>query len=203
MNAPDDLRPGRRGPRQGTSVTCGAACLAVARLLRDPDLAASLDTDGEDGPTESTPVGRFGILEARVHRWTNGVRGPGGPQLPWPRFWGTSPWGARSALEHGVAEPGTRYDTVVVRFADGRGLAATHDRLLAAAGPGTPVLLYVGNTWTPRHVALIATPPGADAPLLYDPASGAVSRPSREGFVARRIGIAGWDIPWLALVPRP
>lgn len=192
MSAPFTFAPGTPAPRQSTRVTCGAACLTLARALRDPDVAARITTDAG-----------FAALEFAVHAWTNGVRGPSGAQLPWPRSWGTPPWGARAALERGAAEPGTRYTTRMLRHLDGPELGAAADALVAAARPGTPVLLYVGDAATPRHVVLLATPSGASTPLVYDPATGTVGPLSREAFAGRRLHLAGWDVPWLALVPRP
>lgn len=157
----------------------------------DPDIAAAL-ADPRSGR------GRFAQQERATMARTNGWRVRGrGPlhDLGWPRFFGTSPWGALAELEQGT---GRRYRVVLVR---GRGAAdrgRAFDEVLAAVGTGAPALLYVGDRLLPRHVTLLV--PG-DPVLLYEPARGVAMRPDRDAFVSTSLALAGWHVPWFALAP--
>lgn len=202
---------------QQSSTTCGSACLTVARMLVDPGFARWVrfglghDADADDadagrGDADAAPgpdgqKQRFAAHERLVAGRTNGLIGAGGRvQLPWPRALGTPPWGARGELEYGAAEPGADYDISWFRLAGRPRLERAYAGLLARAHDGRPVLLYIGNAWTPRHVVLVMPPTGGDAaPDVYEPSAGRVLSLPREGFVTRRLRLAGWDVPWAAV----
>ena len=72
------------------------------------------------------------------------------------------------------------------------------------SGAGRPVPAYVGSRWLPRHVVLFLGPVGSTGDRLrcYDPATGRVVEVGREAFVQHRLGLSGWDRPWLVVLPR-
>lgn len=190
------LHPGQPAPVQQSRVSCGAACLVVARMLRDPTLAAWVI--GGDGSTHSseTPTERFTRLEQKVMRLTNAVRPtPGGVHMPWPKALGTPPWGARRVMEDWAAEPGARYEIVWLRHRRARSVTSAVHGLAAGVLPGLSALLYVGNATLPRHVTLVFVDRGRT--LVYEPARGEVHKLEDVEFVARRPALAGWDRPWL------
>ncbi|GAA1800527.1 MAG: hypothetical protein LCH77_06035 [Actinobacteria bacterium] len=199
------LHSGDQAPKQQSQVTCGSACLTVARMLVDPLFARWVLT-GEgprpgvsDGPTLAL---RFAAYERIVHTRTNGLYAGGGRlNLPWPRFFGTPPWGAKKELEFGAARRGTAYDIEVLRHLDTDGLGEHFDRLLRLVSDGEPGLLYVGDAKLPRHVLLILPDRGDGNLEIYDPYAGSVTELTRAAFVARRIAIAGWDVPWFCVQP--
>ena len=204
MSAPFQLRVGDTGPVQQQPVSCGAACLTVARMLVDPVFASWVRT-GEPRLPGALPGDsaseRFAAYERVVMRRTNTLW-PGGRALalPWPRLLGTPPWGARRELEHGAARPGSRY-ALAVAPRDARALAAVHDRLAAVVRDGRPALLYVGNRRLPRHVVLVL-PGHADSVLeVYDPGDGRVRPLRRDALAQRRLALSGWDVPWLTVEP--
>lgn len=192
---------GQVGPLQQSEVSCGAACLVVARMLRDPSYAGWV-VNGPDGDPR-TPNERFASLERRTMRRTNSsLAYPGRPQLPWPRALGTSPWGAAAELEANSADPGYDYRVVPVRGLGRAALGGAYDAIVARVRPGAPVLLYVGSATLPRHVCLIFAGEGDRTVLLYEPASGSVELPSRDRFAAAALGLAGWDRPWVLVAPQ-
>lgn len=173
------------GPlRQPDQRSCGAAVLVVAELLRRPAWREVV----------ATPLDFRREVLAMHHRVTSPVDLAGRLQLPWPRMIGTPPWAVARQLE---ATTGVDHR---VRPALGEP-AAAYDRVEAALDRGHVVPVYVGSTWLPRHVVL-AVEAVPDALRVYEPASGAVVRVSRERFVAERLDLAGWDRPWLTVAPR-
>lgn len=193
---------GQIGPLQQSAVSCGAACLAVARMLRDPAVAQWV-VEGPKGDRR-TPNERFADLERRTMRRTNGMfTHPGRVQMPWPRGLGTSPWGAAAELEARSADPGQNYQVRTLRGLNAQGLSREFDGVVARVRPGSPVLLYVGNDAFPRHVCLLYAGATDRTVLLYEPASGCVDLPSRDAFVAARLALAGWDRPWFLVAPGP
>mgnify|MGYP003617256336 FL=1 len=113
------LRSGDRGPVQQSPVTCGSACLTVARMLVDPAFASWIRTGRPHlpgAPTGDTEGERFAAYERVVQRRTNGLF-PAGLHLnvPWPRALGTPPWGAKRELERGAARRGTGCTVEVLR----------------------------------------------------------------------------------------
>ncbi|STD07312.1 Uncharacterised protein [Dermatophilus congolensis] len=212
---------GRKGPVQATPTSCGAAALVMARALIDPPFAAWLSADDVSG--EKPRVGAVGVetpqaarmrAQTAAKRWataecevltrTNAVTPRRGTlQVPWPTSLGTPPWGARAEIERSGSVPGVSYEIRLVRFADKRRRASLFDETVARIGVGRPVLVYVGGTHMPRHVVLWArTEPGKPV-LQYDPGTGDVDAPRREGFLTDRCALSGWNVPWLLVRPDP
>jgi hypothetical protein len=189
------LLPGSPAPCQQSPVTCGSACLVVARLLLEPALAAWLVS-----PADS-PLRRFADLERGTMRRTNGLAGgPGALQLPWPRSLGTPPWGAMAEIERTGSLPGTRYELVPLRHRSAAGLTRAAAGLVARVSPGRPALLYVGSATLPRHVVLVFVNTDGRQLLVYEPARGEVVP-----FAAYGLGgapVAGWPVPWLVIQPQ-
>lgn len=199
------LRAGDTGPVQQSPVTCGSACLTVARMLVDPVFASWVRT-GEPHPPGSpegaTEAERFAAYERVVMRRTNGVLAGGRrPNLPWPRALGTPPWGALHELEFGASRIGTRYTVDVLRGADEYGLVERFDTLVDVVADGEPGLLYIGNRLLPRHVVLVLPGDGDRSLDVYDPATGRVGHLRRDAVVQHRLGLSGWNVPWVAVRP--
>jgi hypothetical protein len=202
---PYRLRAGDTGPIQRTPVSCGAACLTVARMTADPVFASWVRTGHPHppgAPAAATEEARFAAYEQLVLRRTNGLIGSGGaPNLPWPRRLGTPPWGARRELERGAARAGARYQVVMLRPVDAEALAGAFERLLLVVAEGAPALLYVGDSLLPRHVTLVLPGDGDSALSVYDPHDGRVGHLRRDALVERRLRLAGWDVPWFSVQP--
>jgi len=216
---PFHLGRGDTGPVQQSPVNCGSASLTVARMLVSPEFAAWV-VDGIDpggGPADSRAQSeRFAEHERTVMSRTNGLRAADGSlNLPWPHAVGTPPWGAEKELEHGAASQGAAYAMRVVGFGSGKTLREAHLALLGQVREGLPALLYIGNTWMPRHVTLVLPGNGqagegragdhqaGDGLLdVYDPATGAVTSLDPDRFATRTLGIAGWNVPWITVHPR-
>ena len=199
------LRAGDTGPVQQSPVTCGSACLTVARMLVDPLFASWIRTGSPrlpGSPPGDTQAERFAAYERVVMRRTNGVFAPGArPSLPWPRALGTPPWGARRELELGAARRGTRYTIDVLRTDHRSELVAAFDTLVDVVAEGEPALLYVGNTLSPRHVVLVLPGDGDHMLDVYDPGTGLVDHLRRDTVVERRLHLSGWDVPWMSVRP--
>jgi hypothetical protein len=199
------LRAGDSGPVQQSPVTCGSACLTVARMLVDPGFASWVRT-GQPRPP-GAPEGasadeRFAAYERIVMRRTNGLFGGGGRlHAPWPRALGTPPWGAKHELEFGASRLGTQYTIDVWRHESGTGLVEDFGTLVDVVADGEPGLLYVGNAAAPRHVVLVLPGDGDRNLDVYDPGSGRVDHLRRDAVVERRMRLSGWDEPWIAVRP--
>jgi hypothetical protein len=199
------LGNGDTGPRQQSSVTCGSACLTVARMLVDPAFAHWVAT-GEGvrpgSPAGTSPAERFAGYERIVHRRTNTLAlGREGVNLPWPRMLGTPPWGAKRELELGAAGMGARYAVTSLRSMTQARLVQAFERLNAVVSDGMPGLLYVGSRTLPRHVLLILPGNGDDRLDVYDPADGSVRARSVRSFASHRLALSGWDVPWFVVAP--
>lgn len=199
------LRSGDRGPVQQSPVTCGSACLTVARMLVDPAFASWIRTGRPHlpgAPTGDTEGERFAAYERVVQRRTNGLF-PAGLHLnvPWPRALGTPPWGAKRELEFGAARRGTDYTVEVLRPDDADALRQSFDRLVDVVAEGEPGLLYVGASTLPRHVVLILPGDGDRMLDVYDPGTGRVDHFRRDAMVERRLGLSGWDVAWFSVQP--
>jgi hypothetical protein len=199
------LRDGDLGPVQQSPVTCGSACLTVARMLVSPAFARWITTG--EGPRGDAPLGdteqeRFAAYERVVMSRTNRLL-PGGGRVnvPWPRALGTPPWGAMKELEFGAARRGTDYETRLLRLNRRRGLRDAHARLVEVVADGEPALLYIGNHLLPRHVTLVLPGDGDRVLDVYDPATGQVSLLDEARFAGRDLRIAGWDVPWIVVQP--
>ncbi|MDF2146166.1 hypothetical protein [Knoellia sp. p5-6-4] len=199
------LRAGDQGPVQQSPVSCGAACLTVARMLVNPQFARWITT-GEgprvDAPPGDTEAERFAAYERVVMNRTNRLYA-GGRRLnvPWPRALGTPPWGARKELEFGASRRGTRYTVEVLRGDLRSRLRAAHARLVDVVDEGEPALLYAGSAVLPRHVVLVLPGDGDQVLDVYDPATGLVSLLDADSFAERRLRLSGWDVPWFAVQP--
>lgn len=175
-------------------------------MLLDPVFAASVLGSEADEQPGSPAAGRFALREREVMRRTNGALVEHRLHLPWPPALGTSPPGAARELERVT---GREYQVAVVRWLPQRRLRQVHCALADVVTSGAPVLLYVGSPALPRHVVLLlraadggaAGRPGASRLDVYDPATGTVSRLEPGPFARARLGIAGWDVPWLVLRP--
>lgn len=208
---PFQLGRGATGPVQQSRVSCGSASLTVARMLVSPAFARWIVTGaglGDRPPDSRSEQGRFAEYERTVMNRTNGIRPAAGRtwNVPWPRALGTPPWGARRELEYGAARPGAAYAMRLVRLSSGDALRGAHRDLLRVVGEGLPALLYIGDAWLPRHVTLVLPGRGPDGDRrldVYDPATGSVTELDPGRFAARTLDIAGWDVPWIAVQPRP
>ncbi len=201
------LLAGQVGPAQQSAVSCGAACLAVARMLCDP-MVSRWVIDGVDSarrrPTRAGegPAERFARLERHIQRRTNSMLSyPGRVQPPWPRALGTAPWGALAELERHGAVDSSRYELLLARHLDAGDLGQLFDNVVARLRPGSPALLYVGNELAPRHVCLMFRDALSATVLVYEPSSGAVVLPSREAFAQGCLDLGGWDRAWFVLAP--
>jgi hypothetical protein len=199
------LRNGDQGPVQQSPVTCGSACLTVARMLVNPDFARWI-VSGEgsrgDAPEGATESERFAAYERVVMKRTNGLYAGGHRlNLPWPRRLGTPPWGAKKELEFGAARRATTYEVEVLRAPGASRRRAAFRRLLEVVGDGEPALLYVGNAVLPRHVVLVLPGDGDGLLDVYDPGTGLVSLLDEASFAGRRLRLSGWDVPWIAVQP--
>jgi len=199
------LRAGDTGPVQQSPVTCGSACLTVARMLVDPQFASWVRTGQPNppgSPAGSTEAERFAAYERVVMRRTNSLFAGGRrPVLPWPRRLGTPPWGALRELEYGASRIGTLYTLDLLRSGGEDALVASFDTLVDVVAEGEPALLYVGNALSPRHVVLVLPGDGDRMLDVYDPADGRVDHLRRDTMVERRLGLSGWDVPWVAVRP--
>ncbi|CAN7385525.1 hypothetical protein [Knoellia sp. LjRoot47] len=205
MATPFRLRAGDTGPVQQSPVTCGSACLTVARMLVDPVFASWVRTGSPNppgSPSGDTEAERFAAYERVVMRRTNGLfAGPSRVNVPWPRALGTPPWGAKRELEYGAATTGTLYDVDALRPLSPASLRTAFERLLDVVAEGEPGLLYVGNATLPRHVVLVLPGDGDHLLDVYDPGTGRVGHLRRDTVVERRIGLSGWDVPWFVVQP--
>ncbi|HET8988459.1 MAG TPA: hypothetical protein VFN43_08095 [Humibacillus sp.] len=206
MVAPFRLHAGDAAPVQQSQTTCGSASLTIARMLVNPAFAQwirdGVHRDARDAavPGGGTEAQRFAAYERVVVSRTNALLGAGGSlQLPWPRALGTPPWGARHELEFGAADPDAHYDVSWLRLRGSAGLEQAYAALQARVRDGRPAVLYVGNTWLPRHIVLVMPPSGEQELDVYEPSIGRVVDLPRQAFVERRLRLAGWDVPWAAV----
>jgi hypothetical protein len=169
--------------------SCGAAVLVAAQLLAAP----------RHGTTPATRVAAtpewFRTEVLALHRQVTSARDVSGRgQLPWPRLIGTPPW---AIAHHLSAVTGRPHDTRLVASRD-----TAFEQILTAATNGSPVPLYVGSRWLPRHVVLVTGCGPEDALRCYDPARGAVVTVAREAFVRDRLALSRWNRPWFTVLPR-
>lgn len=190
--------------RQPDRRSCGATVLVVARMLVDHAYGEFVATGHHPGTGYAVPgsvADRFGHEVLAMHRRVTGlVDVTGRLQPPWPRALGTPPWAlSRQLSGTGSARlPRVRHTTHPV-CSDG---AATYDRIAAATIARRPVPLYVGNRWAPRHVVLALGEVGGRL-RVYEPAQGRLVDVDRVSFDRARLGLAGWDRPWFAVLPDP
>jgi hypothetical protein len=185
--------------------SCGATALVVARILTDPEYAAYVDGTG-DLAHARTVAGdqrlkeRFRSEALAMHERITGTSdATGRAQIPWPRAFGTPPWAVARQLSATPAADGTRatYSSHLARV----GLSGAFDRLLAAGDAGRVSSIFIGSAWIPRHVVLVVDRTTAGAVHVFDPARGRLSELGRAAFTERKVGIAGWDVPWFVVTP--
>lgn len=229
------LRWGSAAARQIDSTTCGAAVLAMLAAAGDPALAAWLVTgtvvpgtlppelrglDADDLPEPGGPAvsgarhpeatwseataARWGALQRAVHRAAS--HAGGAASVPWPRAFGTTPWGAA----HVARFPDVAYRSVMVddtRADELRDLLVRVDRALDR---GVPVPLYSGGDLhggpaaaVPRHVVLATRRTGGTY-RVYEPASGRllpIERTALEAPGGPHPALGGWTHLCWALLP--
>lgn len=196
----DALRAGLVQPDQRT---CGSASLTVARMVTRPAYAEFIatGTDPETGRTVPGTIGRRFQAEAlALHPRTNGfLDAQMRLQLPWPRALGTAPWAAANEMTASCGVPGSSYAARLIR-PKRRGQA--YDAVRDAARAGHPVPLFVGNSWSPRHIVLALPPASSDDELLvYEPALGGRIHLRHSDFSAAQLALAGWSTPWFTVLP--
>ena len=95
--------------------------------------------------------------------------------------------------------PWADYDIEWFRFVRRRTLEESYASLQRRVRDGRPALLYIGNAWLPRHVVLVMPATRGQELDVYEPSIGRVVDLPKEGFVERRLRMAGWDVPWGAV----
>ena len=190
--------------KQPDQRSCGAASLVVARILGDP--AYDLYVAGGSLDNPRTVAGakvvqeRFRAETLTMHQRITGLADVSGkPQVPWPRTFGTPPWAVARQLSGTRAADGSRatYSWHVARTS----LTQAYSRLLDAGRAGRVSAIFIGSTWIPRHVVLVAGINPAGALQVYDPARGRLSELDRLAFTGGDIDIAGWDVAWFVVTP--
>jgi hypothetical protein len=165
---------------QPDATTCGAAVLVVCRRLA------------------GHPAVDFTRASLEMHRTTNRWRDVEGRwQLRWPLRFGTSPWATARLLNAGPELFGVRYRVAVLDPVHPERLFR---QLSESVRRGYPCPLFVGDRWCPRHV-ILAVGIEPDGLTVYEPSAGHLVRLSASGFATGRLGVAGWDEPWLAVLP--
>ena len=192
--------------RQPDQRSCGAAVLVLARMLLD-DGYADLVVGGQHPTTGHRLLGdltvRFQSEVLAMHRRVTGVVDVAGRlQAPWPRALGTPPWAVARQLSATACSHLPSVEHAITLAAADPG--DVFDQVARISGAGRPVPAYVGNRWLPRHVVLFLGPVGSTGDRLrcYDPATGRVVEVTRDAFARHRLGLSGWDRPWLAVLPR-
>jgi hypothetical protein len=188
--------------RQLAPVTCGPTSLIVLRAITDPVYALALTTGGTPGdPARSSARAveeRFRDQQRVVHHAaTRGAIGP----LPWPKRFGTPPWGAARLLNQLSWTTGVEYRWQPVDNTDPAQLRDRLAAITAGVAAGIPVPLYIGRH-VDRHVVLAFG--YEDGELhLYEPSHGAVVAVTGKDVVANRMDSAGWPRLEGVLIPRP
>jgi hypothetical protein len=166
---------------QPDRMSCGATCLVVDRMIEDHEYGEYI------GSAPSVPD-RFRAEVLAMHRRVTGLVDDGHLQVPWPRALGTPPW----AIARQLGDRDVRW----IRTSPARG----YDAIVAATRDRRPVPVYVGTAWLPRHVVLALGEKG-DRLRFFEPASGRLIDVGREEFRRARLGLAGWDHAWWAVLP--
>jgi hypothetical protein len=182
--------------------SCGATVLVVARMLVDPAYAELVATGRHPVTGYALPGDVAGRFRHEVlgmhHRVTGAVDAAGHLQLPWPRSLGTPPWAVARQLAATDGETLPRVHHSVRSARSRRG--EVFDEILAATSRSRPVPFYVGDRWAPRHVVLgLGEVEGRLR--CYEPAAGCPVDVERDSFVRNRLDLAGWDRPWLVVLP--
>ncbi|RYE79879.1 MAG: hypothetical protein EOO74_03010 [Myxococcales bacterium] len=162
-----------RGLKQPDRTSCGSSVLVAMQILEG------------DVPDD------FAAAALAMRRRTNGMYDVAGRlQLPWPAGLGTRP----AAL---IRQLGGDWRNHVV---DPWRPAAAYDALVGFVRSGQPIPLFIGEGSWMQHIVLVvgATDDHLD---IYDPARGDVLRRTRRDFETARLHVAGWDQPWLVILP--
>jgi hypothetical protein len=181
--------------RQPDQTSCGSSSLVVAQMIIDQSYAHRV-LDGPSAPMiAQTTQERFADAAQQMHERTNAFRAPDAAlQIPWPKALGTLPWAASRQLN--IDLPGADYQVLLI---DPAQTATAFTQLSAAVLRGFPVPLYVGNSVSPRHIVLVVA--GGQNLTIYEPSSGGLRDITQTSFNTSALDLAGWDQPWLAVLP--
>lgn len=215
---------------QVDGTTCGAAVGAMLLAAGDPVVALALETGTVLGAgtvlgtgtvleTGAAPAGvrspahapaltaaaaGFDVLQRHLLRATSRRAVVG--LLPWPRRFGTPPWGL--AREARCAD--VRYRHVVVNVGDRPRTDALAAHIEASLRAGTPLPLFTGgasrtgwSTAVPRHVVLLVDVEGTSW-RVYEPSRGRVLTVDTRTWAVpeRRDAWGRWSRPHWILLPR-
>lgn len=203
---------------QVDGTTCGAAVGAMLLAAGDPVVALALETGTVLGagaapagvrsparaPALTAAAAGFDALQRHLLRATSRRAVVG--LLPWPRRFGTPPWGL--AREARCAD--VRYRHVVVDVGDRPRTDALAAHIEASLRAGTPLPLFTGgasrtgwSTAVPRHVVLLVDVEGTSW-RVYEPSCGRVLTVDTGTWAVpeRRDAWGRWSRPHWILLPR-
>jgi hypothetical protein len=181
--------------RQPDPTTCGSSSLVVAQMIIDPRYARRV-LDGPKVPLiPQTTQERFAEAALQMHERTNALTDADAAlQIPWPKALGTLPWAAARQLN--IDLPNADYHVLLI---DPAQMAKAFTQISTAVQRGFPVPLYVGDSVSPRHVVLAIT---CEQDLtIYEPSRGELRDITALSFTGSALDVAGWDQPWLAVLP--
>jgi hypothetical protein len=188
--------------RQLAPVTCGPTSFIVLRAIVDPVYALAFTTGGNPGdPAQSSARAveeRFRDEQRTVHHAA--TRGSVGP-LPWPKRFGTPPWGAARFLNQLSWVTGAEYRWEPVDSSDPALLRDRWSAITGAVAAGIPVPLYIGRG-IDRHVVLAFLRDG-ETLRVYEPSRAAVVAVTESDMVGNHMDAAGWPRLEGVLIPRP
>jgi len=181
--------------RQPDQTSCGSSSLVVARMIIDESFAHRV----LEGPTvpliAQSAQERFAEAAQQMHERTNALTAADAAlQIPWPKALGTLPWAAARQLS--IDLPSADYQVLLI---DPAQTARAFTQVLDAVQRGFPVPLYVGNSVSPRHIVLVVA--SGQNLTIYEPSSGGLREITPTSFNMSRLDVAGWDEPWLAVLP--
>jgi hypothetical protein len=181
---------------QPDGTTCGSASLVFAQMLVDPTYASRIVDDRRTPLIADTAQDRFAAEALRVHQETNAVTDADAAlQLPWPKSLGTLPWAAARWMNSALTV--VDYQVIVI---DPARPTDAFERIRVAVQRGYPAPLYIGDAKSPRHIVLAVS--AADESLtVYDPSGGVLCTITADAFSGNHLDLAGWDQPWLAVLP--
>jgi hypothetical protein len=181
--------------RQPDQTSCGSSSLVVARMIIDQGYAHRVLDGTGSPPIAQTIQERFAEAAQQMHERTNALTAADAAlQLPWPKALGTLPWAVARQLN--IDLPGAEYQVLLI---DPARMATAFTQVSAAVQRGFPVPLYVGDSISPRHVVL-AVASGQNL-TIYEPSSGGLRDFTQTSFNTSALDVAGWDLPWLAVLP--
>ena len=182
------LRAGDTGPVQQSPVTCGSACLTVARMLVDPLFASWIRTGSPRLP--GSPAGEHrgralrGVRAGRHAPHEQPLRGRAAGRTSRGRT-GSAPRRGAPVASSSSARPGAARATRSTCCAPTTRPSSSgpFDTLVDVVAEGEPALLYVGNALSPRHVVLVLPGDGDRMLDVYDPGTGRVDHLRRDTVV--------------------